>query len=90
MLQVNHLSRLVTAVGIVPQMLQLMPGASEKSVALAALRVLRAQLDHEASARDGGATEHVQSMYQVGVGVLLLLPQNLCQALTCSIMRNSG
>jgi hypothetical protein len=51
-------------------MLQLMPGAGERQVALAVLRVLRAQLDSEATSRDGGATEHVQSMYKVCAGVL--------------------
>jgi hypothetical protein len=46
-------------------MQQLMPGRSERQVALAVVAVLKAQLDSEASVRAGGATAHVKAMREV-------------------------
>lgn len=63
--KVGHLSQLVTVQHLVSRMQELMPSSCDKEIAVAALRILQAQNDHDIAAREAGATQHMAQMRQV-------------------------
>lgn len=79
-----HLSKFVTAAHVVPTVRRLLPGGTDRQVALACVNVLEIVLKQEVSNRAAGPTAHQEHMVEVST-MRRFLPLNITWVCTHAI-----